>query len=154
MIDPCDDYPLSLSEIKYTFETLLSISGFPWCFIPADLNTSCNIYFGHRCPHAKQANLQIKMNVGIKMTKPITVRTETLSSNRSIVLLCFNNDERTLTSTVESGDRVIFLNNDIILSSFFLLSGWEEGFIKRDRKDRHKIQFSFLYQNQTYPRET
>ena len=74
MIDPCDDYPLSLSEIKYTFETLLSISGFPWCFIPADLNTSCNIYFGHRCPHAKQANLQIKMNVGRKMTKPMRFR--------------------------------------------------------------------------------
>ena len=146
-IDPCDDYPLSLSEIKYTFETLLSISGFPWSFIPVDINTPCDIYFGHRWVEAKQANLQIRMNVVRKLSRPIGTRKETLKSNRSIVLLYFSNDEKILPYFVDNGDRIVTFNNDIILSSFFLLLGWEENLIKRDRNDIHEIQLSFLYQN-------
>jgi hypothetical protein len=41
----------------------------------------------------------------------------------------------------------VLLTNDIIFSSFYLLTGWNEKFINRDNKDRHNIQQSFLYQN-------
>ncbi len=147
VIDPCDDYPLSLSEIRYTFETLLTISGFPWRFIRADLHSSCDIYFGHRCAQAKQAILKIEMNTVKKLTKPIAVRKETFRSNESILLLFFNDDDKTLPHVVEDGNKIVVLNNDILFSSFFLLSGWEESFIRRNRKGEHKIQDSFLYQN-------
>jgi hypothetical protein len=145
MIDPPDDYPLNLSEIKYTFETILAIAGFPWRFIRADLHASCDIYLGHRHAQVKRGGLKIMMNAGRKLTRPVAARKETVQPDKSIVLLFFD-DEKTWPCAAANGDRVALLNNDIIFSSFILLSGWEERFIGKDRKDRHKIREAFLFQ--------
>jgi hypothetical protein len=87
------------------------------------------------------------MDVRIKFRKPKSFEKETLRSNKSIILLFFTDYDRTLPNVVELKDRIVFLNNDIIFSSFYLLSGLEERFIRLDSKDRHNIQDSFLYQN-------
>lgn len=39
----------------------------------------------------------------------------------------------------------ISLWNDVLFSSYFLLTGWEEKFLRLDRWDRHDVEDSFLY---------
>ena len=43
-------YPLYPGEIKYVFQTLLTIAGLSWKFISRDDHGPVDIYFGESCP--------------------------------------------------------------------------------------------------------
>jgi hypothetical protein len=129
---------LTLSEIKFAFKTLLSIAGLPYHFIK-DQKDHADIYYGKACPgdyglFIERADIR-KENIG----SPIKVVKE---NNR--VFLLFANRQREDHLLVRNNNNTCIWN-DIILSSFYLLSGWQERFIHRDRKDRHAVQESFLY---------
>lgn len=138
IIEKISEGSLLISEIKYTFRTLLSIAGLPFHFIE-DEKECADIYYGRTC--LGEGDLFIEMadikreNIG----RPIKVVKE-----HNHIFLLFTNRQR--------GDNLFIKNNkntciwnDIILSSFYLLSGWEERFMHRDRYDRPVVQESFLY---------
>ena len=130
--------PLTLSEIKYTFKTLLNIAGLPFHFIE-DQKERADIYYGKAC--VGDPGLFIEMadikreNIG----RPIKV----VKENNHVFLL-FTNRQREDNLFIRNNKNTCIWN-DIILSSFYLLSGWEERFIHRDRNDRPEVQESFLY---------
>ena len=138
ILENISEGPLTLSEIKYTFRTLLNIAGLPSHFIE-DEKERADIYYGKARLgdyglFIERADIR-KENVG----GPIKVVKE-----NKLVFLLFTNGQRE--------DHLLFRNNsntfiwnDIILSSFYLLSGWGERFIRRDKKDRHEVEESFLY---------
>lgn len=138
IIEKISEGSLLISEIKYTFRTLLSIAGLPFHFIE-DEKECADINYGRTC--LGEGDLFIEMadikreNIG----RPIKVVKE-----HNHIFLLFTNRQR--------GDNLFIKNNkntciwnDIILSSFYLLSGWEERFMHRDRYDRPVVQESFLY---------
>ncbi len=138
IIEKIAEGPLTISEIKYTFRTLLSIAGLPIHFIE-DEKERTDIYYGKAC--LNDYGLFIEMadirreNIG----RPIKI----VKENNHVFLL-FTNGQREDSLLIENNNTTCIWN-DIILSSFFILSGWEERFIHRDRKDRHIVQESSLY---------
>jgi len=74
-----------------------------------------------------------------KIERPIKV----VKENKYVFLL-FTNRQREDNLFIRNNKNTCIWN-DIILSSFYLLSGWEERFIHRDRNDRPEVQESFLY---------
>jgi len=129
---------LTLSEIKYTFQTLLNIAGLPYHFIK-DQKDRADIYYGKACLgeyglFIERADIR-RENIGSP--------TKVVKENHRVFLL-FANNQREDRLFVENKKHPCIWN-DIILSSFYLLSGWEERFIHRDRKDRHVVKESFLY---------
>ncbi len=138
IIEKIPEGSLTISEIKYTFRTLLSIAGLPFHFIE-DEKERADIYYGKACPgdyglFIEMADIR-KENIG----RPIKV----VKENNHVFLL-FTNRQREDNLLIGNNNNTCIWN-DIILSSFYLLSGWEERFIHRDRKDRHIVQESFLY---------
>ena len=138
IIENIPERSLAISEIKYTFRTLLSIAGLPFHFIE-DEKERADIYYGKACP--RDYGLFIEMadirreNIG----RPI----KAVKENNHVFLLFTNRQREDNLLITNTNNTCIW--NDIILSSFYLLSGWEERFIHRDRKDRHVVQESFLY---------
>jgi hypothetical protein len=137
---------LTISEIKYTFRTLLSIAGLPFHFIE-DEKESADIYYGKTCLgdyglFIEMADIR-KENIG----RPIKIVSE-----NNYVFLLFSDRQREDNLLIRNNKNTCIWN-DIILSSFYLLSGWEERFMHRDRKDRHIIQESSLYREKVlhYP---
>jgi len=129
---------LAISEIKYTFRTFLSIAGLPFHFIE-DEKERADIYYGKDCPgdyglFIEMADIR-RENIG----RPI----KAVKENNHVFLLFTNRQREDNLLITKTNNTCIW--NDIILSSFYLLSGWEERFIHRDRKDRHVVQESFLY---------
>ena len=138
IIEEIPDGFLTLSEIKYTFQTLLSIAGLPYHFIK-DQKERSDIYYGKACPDdcalfIERADIR-RENIGSP--------TKVVKENHRVFLLLAKR-QRDGGLFVEN-DNHVCIWNDIILSSFYLLSGWEERFIHRDRKDRHAVEESFLY---------
>jgi hypothetical protein len=138
IIDRIPDRSLTIHEIKYTFRTLLNIAGLPF-FFNKDQKDSADIYYGKDC--IGDCILFIHM-ADIKkenIRRPIKV----LKENDHVFLL-FSDRQRKDHLLIRSNNNTCIWN-DIILSSFYLLSGWDERFIHRDNKDRHIVQESFLY---------
>ena len=67
-------------------------------------------------------------------SKPIT--------ENNYYFLLFENKEIKDKMIIKS-DNTTYIWNDLILSSFYLISGWQEKFMRRDNKDRHLIKDSF-----------
>lgn len=138
VIEKIQEGSLTINEIKYTFRTLLSIAGLPFHFIE-DQKEHADIYYGKA--RLSDNGLFIEMtdirreNIG----RPIKVVKE-----NNYVFLLFTNGQREDNLLIRNNKNTCIWN-DIILSSFYLLSGWDERFIHRDRKDRHVVQESFLY---------
>jgi len=131
--------PLSVSEILYTFKTLLNIAGLPFHFIE-DAKEPGDIYYGGKAYSEnysffiERADLK-KENI----RRPIKVVKE---NDRVFFLFVDRQREDNL---LIRNNSITCLWNDIILSSFYLLSGWEERFLHRDKRDRHRVQESLLY---------
>jgi hypothetical protein len=138
VIEKIPEGSLNISEIKYAFRTLLSIAGLPFHFIE-DEKERADIYYGKACP--SDCGLFIEMaeirreNVG----RPIKI----VKENNHVFFL-FTNNQREDNLLIGNNTKTCIWN-DIVLSCFYLLSGWEERFIHRDRKDRHVVQESLLY---------
>jgi hypothetical protein len=130
---------LTISEIKYTFRTLLSIAGLPFHFID-DEKERADIYYGKACSGGDGLFIEAADVRKENIRRPI----KAVRENNHVFLLFTNRQRKDNLLIGNKNNTCIW--NDIILSSFYLLSGWEERFIDRDKKDRHIVQDSFLYQ--------
>jgi hypothetical protein len=138
IIEKIQDGPLTIHEIKYTFRTLLNIAGLPFFFLK-DQKDRADIYYGKDGPgdhglFIERADIR-KENIG----SPIKV----VKENNDVFLL-FSDKQRKDHLLIRDNNQTCIWN-DIIFSSFYLLSGWAERFIPRDKKDRHVVEESFLY---------
>ncbi len=129
---------LTISEIKYIFRTLLCIAGLPFHFI-GDKKERADIYYGKACPGDYGLFIEMADAKRENIRRPIKVFKE----NNNVFLLFTNRQHEDHVLVRNNNHTCIW--NDIILSSFYVLSGWEERFIHRDRKDRHLVHESFLY---------
>jgi len=104
-------------------------------------NNEVDVYYGH------DKNVNCKLHIIPLCLNSIMIDTPIkIIYDKEIPFLFF--DEISLKNKVYHLDNdKTLLANDIIFSSFYLLTGWNEKFINRDKKDRHNIQQSFLYQN-------
>lgn len=139
-IDRIEESFLRINEIKYTFQTLLNIVGLPCHFIQAKEDDSGDIYYGKYCSGGYKLFIKMADIKKESIRTPIKAVTE-----NDFVFLLFDGGQGEGKIVVQNGSNVS-IRNDIILSSFYLLSGWQEKFIRRDRKDRHFVRESFLYQ--------
>jgi hypothetical protein len=119
----------------------LSIAGLPFHFIK-DEKECADIYYGK----ARVGDHGLFIEMADVRKENIRRPIKAVRENNHVFLL-FSNRQREDNLLVGSNNNTCIWN-DIILSSFYLLSGWEERFIDRDKKDRHTVQESFLYQEQ------
>jgi hypothetical protein len=138
IIEKIFEGPLTISEIKYTLRTLLSIAGLPFHFIENEKERT-DIYYGKACPGNYGLFIEAADTRRENISRPVKV----VKENNHVFFLFTNRQHKDKILTENNGKTCIW--NDIILSTFYLLSGWEERFINRDKKDRHEIQKSFLY---------
>jgi hypothetical protein len=138
IIEKIREGTLTLNEIKYTFRTLLNVAGLPFHFIE-DQKESADIYYGKS--YYGDNDLFIEM---ADMRRENIGRPIKLIKENNHTFLLFTNRQREDNLLIRNNKKTCVWN-DIILSSFYLLSGWEERFIHRDKKDRHLVQESFFY---------
>lgn len=138
----CNNYLLSPEEIKYVFRTLLTIAGIPWNFLPENVPGSVDIYFGRKPP--QNCTLFIKMSETVQKQDALP---RYVSKEGNLVFLTFDKTENGKNYVAQSRDSVKHILNDIIYSTFFLLTGMQEKHIRRDKKDRHYVEDSLLYRN-------
>lgn len=132
---------LKHSEAIYVFQTWCSIIGVPWHFVSKGYDGEVHIYYGR--DENKKANLIIRE---VKNDLEINPNEIEVFDSDGINYLNFSqvkHDDKIL----EKIQKDILLKNDIVASSFYMLSGKNEKFIERDKYDRHKIEQSFLYKN-------
>jgi hypothetical protein len=129
---------LTISEIKYTFRTLLSIAGLPFHFIE-DGKGCADIYYGRACPGDYGLFMEMADIRKENISRPIKIVSE-----NNYVFLLFSDRQREDNLLIRNNKNTCIWN-DIILSSFYLLSGGEERYMHRDRNDRPIVQESFLY---------
>jgi hypothetical protein len=138
LVEKNPEGPLTVKEIKYTFRTLLNIAGLPFHFIE-DEKEGGDIYYGTTRPDDHRLFIEMADIRKGDIQRPIKV----IKKNNHVFVL-FTNRQREDNLFIQGNDRT-YIWNDIILSSFYLLSGWEERFIHRDKRDRHNVQESLLY---------
>jgi len=144
VIEKYENYSLHISEIKYAFQTLLTIAGIPWLFLPEQATGPIDIYFGIKPPN-RSFKLFIEMS-DVKRNN-LKIPKEFFEEN-GIVWPLFNSDRKNICFTRNPQDTIHDIHiYDIILPSFYLLSGWQEQFIHLDSKGIHKIEEIPLYQN-------
>ena len=141
LIEQIEDSCLSIHEIKYTFQVLLSIIGLP-CHFTQDQKENIDIYYGRVYPTRCKLFIERAKVKRENIRAPIKAIKE-----KGYIFLVFDK-EQDKEEILRQTDTDSFVGNDIILSSYYLLSGWNERFISRDWRDRHLLQESFFYQNQ------
>jgi len=141
VIENNEEYLLTIEEIKYTFRTILTLAGFPWHFVSQYESESIDIYFGRTS--STRARLFIEMS---NLKRKIVTTPRGCIEREDLVLLLFEKNHKDKNLLIEEQGRITHIFNDIIFSTFYLLTGWQEKYLSRDSKDRHNIQDSFLYQ--------
>ena len=136
-IDRQSNSALSIDEIKYTIKTLLTIAGLPCHFVKSAAQV--DIYYGNS--HIDDRTLFIEMSNVKKDTAGIPLE---VTSESSYSFFFYGKQSRKKDIVVTHGLRKA-IYNDIVLSSFYLLTGCQERFLKRDKRDFFNIKESFFY---------
>jgi hypothetical protein len=136
--DPANS-PLSLAEIKYAFKTLLTIGGFPWHFIKTPQDA--DIYYGPPSNRAK--TLYIEM-ASITLSRDQIIDPKKVLIENSIYFIDFTNTKKAKPILIQH-DNAFEICNDIILSTFYFISGWQETSLKRDKRDFVNIKDVLSY---------
>jgi hypothetical protein len=118
------------------------MAGLPFHFIE-DEKESADIYYGKTCLGHYRLFIEMADIKKENLRRPSKV----VKENHHVFLLFTKGQREDHLFIANNNSTCIW--NDIILSSFYLLSGWEERFIHRDRKDRHLVQESFLYREKS-----
>ena len=138
LIDRAPDHCLNRKEIKYTFETLFNLVGLPCHFVRDFGEMEIDVHYG-KTP-SRESRLFIEM-ADLKrgeIRRPMKIMKE-----ENGVFLLFSPKQRE-ERIMERKEGRISLWNDIPFSSYFLLTGWEEKFLRLDRWDRHDVETFFI----------
>lgn len=134
--------PLALGEIKYAFVTLLTIAGYPFHFVN-NPGKGVDIWYGKEFFGDCAPFIFIKALAAEKryIKEPVDI-----INIDSVPFFTFVGRDCRKDTVLRKGG-CYYIYNDIIFSIFYLLSGWQEKFIRRDDKDRHEIRDSFLFRS-------
>lgn len=146
-IEPREDYSLSPAEIRYTIETLMTLAGLPWRLVRPDWGEPCDLYFGGREASAAPANVVIRMMPGRKADRPARVHKARAENGNALTLFDFGAEGAATGAGIERVGERIVMHNDLIYAAFYLLAGLDEAGLERDKRDRHELAGSFLWQN-------
>ncbi len=138
VIEKTSEKPLTVTEIKYVFRTLLTIAGLPFHFVK-DEKERADIRYGRGDRGADRFFIEMADIRREDIRRPIKV----VKENKQVYFL-FTNSQREH-DLINGDENETHIWNDIVLSCFYLLSGWEEQFLRRDRRDRHQVRESLLY---------
>ena len=141
--DPYHGYALDIGEIKYTFATLLTLCGIPWHFLPDTADEPVDIHWG-RAPRGK-CRLFIQMT---DLSRDEITTPQHFSVENGTTFLHFAPSPGVPHDSIQHGEYTTNINNDIILTSYYLLTGWQERYSARDRRDRPCLDNSFFDRNQ------
>jgi len=130
---------LDIDEIKYTFKTLLVTAGFGFVFTSDKNSEKIDICYSKN--PTEGCKMFIKMESVERERIGIPVR---VVRSNGLTLLSFTDDLENKEAIVRVEEGT-YLLNDVILSTFYLLSGWQEKYVSRDRWDRHNIEEVYLY---------
>jgi len=131
---------LDIPEIKYVIKTLLTIAGLPWHFVNDKDEDNIDLYYGSE-PRIG-ARLSIQMSSFNSNNRSLHSFTE---GNETYLEFGYNSSENKKIHQIDNNK--IKLNNDIIFSSYYLLSGKHERGVERDAKGRHRIEDLFMYKH-------
>ncbi len=138
-IDKTPENCLNRKEIKYTFETLFNLVGLPCHFVRDSGEGEIDVHYGKVPSRGSRLFIEMLDLDRGKIQRPMKMIKE---ENR--IFLLFSSRQRE-EGIVERAETRISVRNDLIFSSYFLLTGWEERFLRLDRWDRHAVRDSFLY---------
>jgi len=142
-IGKLEHYPLRIEEVKYVFRVLFNIAGIPFHFLPLEDSGKADIFFDTGFANFARCKINIKMSQKNEFN-PGNVFIEEYNH---LIFLNFNDFMKNTEPVISIENDTIYINNDIVLGAFYCLTGWQEEKIDRDKKDRHDIKGSFLYQN-------
>lgn len=129
-------------EITYTFRTLLRISGFTWDFVPTDGIGSGgvpDVYYGPDLS-ASRAPVRIR-SAGVPFDR-LEGRVPRERVDR--LGLCFLDFTGRTGLPMERRGRDLLFHSDIVLTSFWLLSGSAEPSYPRDARDNLDLSEAFF----------
>jgi len=144
-IERVPSYPLGTAEIKHTFRTLLTLAGLPWHFVHLDDPAGSDLFFSRTRPERANGSVWIKMS---SLEALLPDRSPEVVREDGRAFLSFSNGASRRNQIITARDgRLADIHNDLILSSFCLLTGWQERFVTRDGWDRHNVKESFLFRS-------
>jgi len=140
-IDTNANNSLRLDEVKYVFKTICLTIGIPWHFLNSLEEDNIDIYYGAN----KTIKAGLRINANLKKDVQINRQPELIVS-KDIVFFNFLKDFK-IYCIEELNEGEIVINNDLIYTIFYLITGKDEVNISRNRWDQHDVLQSFLHQN-------
>lgn len=137
-IEPQEEAVPGITEVKYVFKTLLTIIGISWHFWNELRNEKVDIIYGNK-PNKARLSIKRYEHRGSMNNEPL------VTSDQGTKFLQFEKNEITKDIVRKDKQGNIQILNDIVYSSFYILSGRQEKFIKRKKRDVHILEDSFLY---------
>lgn len=132
-------FVLSLAEIKYVIKTICINSGISWYFVNPEFNGNVELYYGNNF----NCNASVKINP-LKITDLKDESNIQIIQDYNLFFIDFKDiSDKPLVKYCDS----YHFNNDILYTSFFLLSAKDEKNIKKTKWDTHNILDSFLFKN-------
>ena len=136
--------PLNLPEIKYTFQTLLELAGYPCRFVRNGTKENIDVYYGN------SANRDCKLSIQMERLDRADIRTPLKTSTvDGIPFFVFSTNPLPQEEWTRRADGM-HIFRDIILTAFYFLSGWQEKFISRNWDDFHRVEDCYAVQAKTY----
>jgi len=138
--------PLARNEIKYCFKLLLKTSGFPYHFIESE--KEADIIYSNNADTLFNSVSSSKLVIHAMPELKECLSTDfngSITEERSIPFLIFGSNSSG--SLVKNINNRMLIKNDIIFSVFYLLTGAQEKWLDRNRRDIHDVTQSLLYQN-------
>ena len=129
-----DSIPLSIEQSKYVFKLIAKTAGFPYKFTRSIIKADI-IYAGR--------GAKSRLNIIPDKRLADCNRKPRIAEENNIPFLLFYYDKCPI---IQHNGNSVTLNNDIIYSIYYLLSGIQEKEIERDRKGYNPKQ-SILYPN-------
>lgn len=125
--------------IKYIWKTLINMAGFQCHFVAQNYRGEVDIEYGP--PSSNRCLLSVKKQTGIH---PGTVKPISIARDGGILFVQWPGDVSKHNVIVRKKDSIL-LDNDIVLTCYYFLSGNHDGTIPRDKLDNQLVEESFLY---------
>jgi uncharacterized protein DUF7033 len=134
---------LSNSRIKYVWRTLVELAGFPCHFVARDYQGKVDIEYGpiisDRCVLSVQQRQDFNMS---------TAHPTSLTREENIEFILWPGDDPLASIIFRENGKTILLN-DIVLTTFYFLSGAHDNIIPRNKIGDQLVESSFLYRQQS-----
>lgn len=132
---------LNIAEIKYAFRVLLTIAGVK-CEFVNNIDDLPDIYYGMELNN--NIRLNIKMSSVFYLTEENCEPEKIISENNNYFFIFSGFSEKGI---ITGKDSAVIIDNDIIFTTYYLLSGTHEKNIKHNKKDQQVLETVLLYKN-------